>query len=161
MKTPIKLLLAVIITSLCSQATAQESISEEEMPFTVLKWFYDQYPNTAGAIWNKDEREERTTYTSSFEFKEKKYKTTYNSKGKRIVELMYLESTPINLTNFLHDRFGQFKLKKVAQKTIFPSGKVSYVAKIKSKEEGVQEVEYDEHDESSSTNANQIAVSDN
>lgn len=158
MKTTTKLFLVLIIATFSLSTNAQESVLEEDMPFTVLKWFYDHYPNTENAIWRKEESQGEIIYTASFKFEDQNFKTTYNSNGIRVEELMYLDSAPINLTNFLHDRFGQFKLKKIAKKTIFPSEETSYIAKIKSKEEGMNEIEYDD---SSSTMINQVAVSDN
>ncbi|MEO1256691.1 MAG: hypothetical protein AAFY41_17650, partial [Bacteroidota bacterium] len=67
-------------------------------------------------------------------------------------------SAPIAITNYLYDRLDQFKLKEVIRKTIFPSKEVSYIAKVKSKTEGLQEIEISESEINVS---DQLATSNN
>ena len=134
-------------------ATAQSEISEDDMSISILKWFYDHYPNAITSKWIKDEKENQVKFTVFFQFKEKNYQTIYSGKGKRIVEYSSIDSEPIHLTNYLYERFDQFKVKKISLKKVFPSGKTSYFVKVKTKSEGIQEIELDQ----STFSNNQIA----
>lgn len=139
-------------------ATAQQSIPEEDISMTVLKWFYDHYPNAENAIWKQHETN-NNMYKVAFSFEKQQYEATYDKKGKRRSDLVYLDIAPIDLTNFLYEQFDQFKYRKVAKKTIYPTGDVSYITTVKSKKEGIQELVLEENT-ISFTLVSQVAVSD-
>ena len=149
--------IAILICSSLG-SNAQAIIQEEDVSITVLKWFYDHYPNSETIRWTQEKTDGNQVFTVKFNFEGKEFQTSYNQKGKRISELAYLDTPPISVTNFLYERFDKFKLRNVAKKTLFISKEVSYVVVVKSKMEGVQEIELDEN---STTVINQVAVSDN
>ena len=153
MRAPTTLLAFLVFAFCCLQAKAQNEIPEEDISISILKWYYDQYPNANTVRWKLEENKGENEYTVFFVFKGKNLETVYNAKGKRLAEYSPVESTPINLTNYLYERFDQFKVKKVTQKKLFPSEKISYVVMVKSKSEGLQEVEVDEK----TFNGNQLA----
>ncbi len=144
MKITTTLLTAIFIVFCCTQLNAQNEIQEDDISISILKWYYDQYPNATTVRWGLDKNSVKSDYTVSFIFKGQNLQAIYSSQGKRLAELRPIESTPINLTNYLYEQFDQFKVKKVSKKTLFPSEKVSYIVKVKSKSEGLQEIEVDE-----------------
>ncbi|MEO1255032.1 MAG: hypothetical protein AAFY41_09125, partial [Bacteroidota bacterium] len=78
----------ILISSCFSEMNAQEPVLEEDISFSILKWFYDDYPKSTETSWVKNEAEGKTTYTVSFLFKEREHVVTYNLKGKREAELL-------------------------------------------------------------------------
>lgn len=133
--------LLLTCTIYCS---AQTEITEEEVSFNVVKWFYNHYPNAQETSWLQ--LNEGKEFHVTFLFEEKQYESIYSLTGKKIQEIVYLESTPINIMNELYDRFGQFKIKSVVKKTSFPSKDVIYLTKIKSKGKKEQEIAFDENE---------------
>lgn len=152
------ILLIILICGASTHLNAQNVIQEEEISIGILKWHYDNYPNAKSTEWVKNEVEGTIEYSVTFQFEDQNYTSIYFPNGKRKEEFLYLEIAPIDLTNFLYDRFSQFKLKKLIRKTTFPSKKVSYLLQVKSKKEGTQELELEE---STLKILNQVVLSDN
>ena len=134
-----------LLVAICYSSVAQKTVEEDELSFSVLSGLYENYPNVQSAVWRENQTKLGAQYQVSFEFEKQRYKVILDSRGKRIGELRYLSSTPIDIINVLYEQFDQFKIKEVAVKTVFPSKEKSYIATIKGKSFGIQNIELDEN----------------
>lgn len=120
-------------------------ILEDDIDFKVLKWHYDKYPHTTTewkvvAVKGKGER-----FLASFAFNSLPTKVLYSENGVRIIENSDLtKNVPVSLIHYLDDMYAKYKVLSFTRLTRFePEEITSYTMEVKSKEAGLQVIEFD------------------
>lgn len=145
MKTSISILATFLFLSISFQSSSQTAVAEKNISFSILKWFYNDYPNADQRTWKEEVEDGEKRYYVSFKFEDSKYETIYDTDGKRVEEIHYVETPPIDLTNTLYNTFDNFKIKEVAKKTKFSTKEEAFIVTLKIKGEGEKELVFDDN----------------
>ena len=122
----IKIAMIVLVLGIVStnQVNAQ-TISEDELSITVLKWFYNHYDNPVLPTWEKVASESNEEmYKVSFGYNGDDYVAIYSKNGKRAYEnIVYnKKQRPVSLIDFAETNYEKFKVLDIVKHTNFEYG---------------------------------------
>lgn len=143
------LIIKLIITGFscflfCGYLPAQQKvISEDDVSFEVLKWHFHYYPKSESLQWVELGE---GLLKSRVNFEGKIVSTIYNTSGRRLMEEVDLTNdVPVTITYYLDDRYEKYKVQSFVKLTDFAQERVAYRMSVKSKERGVENLEFDEN----------------
>lgn len=138
-------LIFLILTTAISVFAQDEIIPEENIDFTITKWFYSQYPKSTKVIWSKvNSATTKERVQVKFYFEEQNMSAIYNVDGVRILETREVKQTPISLVNHIYENYEKAKIRSVKKKVDFTSDRITYEMNVKSKSKGLESLVFDE-----------------
>lgn len=117
------LLLAVV--ALASTSLNAQSISENDVPFTIQKWYFSKYPGAHEVEWMKTKSQSgEQLYQADFEYEDQQVIAVYNEKGKQVYEnLEYKKGdSPLPIVDHATSNYEKFKIVGVHKHTNFYYG---------------------------------------
>lgn len=114
------ILLFAIAGILSFSATAQQELTEDDIPLNVLSWFYQHYENPTNVEWSKVDRNGKEHLQASFKDNGNLVISIYNDNGE-IQEESSLEekpSLPESMSAYAQAKYGKTKaisLRKITK----------------------------------------------
>lgn len=138
----VKLLIVGCFFGMVSMAEAQQ-MEEAEVPFEILKWHFNHYPNSESQSWqNLNDH----ALVAEFTFKEGSYRTVYLMDGKRLSEEMDMtKNIPLSIQYYLDDKYGKYKVQNFTKVTNFSEEQTYYTMGLKTKANPEEKLSFDEH----------------
>ena len=127
-------------------ATAQtRAISEEDLEFNFLKWHYAEYPKTV-VSWESLSIGGEEFFRGTFDFEGRETIVLYKTDGRIIQEEADLtKNVPVSLLHYLDDFYLKYKVLSFTRITDYQSDDTSFKMEIKSKENGIEILEFDKN----------------
>ncbi|MEP0368846.1 MAG: hypothetical protein ABJN36_20545 [Cyclobacteriaceae bacterium] len=127
-------------------ATAQtQAISEDDLEFNFLKWHYAKYPKTT-VSWESLGIGGEEFLRGTFDFEGFEMKVLYKTDGRVIQEEADLsKNVPVSLLHYLDDFYLKYKVLSFTRITDMQSDDISFKMEIKSKENGIEILEFDKN----------------
>ncbi|MEO9473947.1 MAG: hypothetical protein ABJG41_00365 [Cyclobacteriaceae bacterium] len=127
-------------------ATAQtRAISEDDLEFNFLKWHYAEYPKTT-VSWESLRIGGEEFFRGTFDFEGYEMRVLYKTDGRMLQEEAdLLKNVPVSLLHYLDDFYLKYKVMSFTRITDFQSDDISFKMEIKSKENGIEILEFDKN----------------
>ncbi len=139
------LIVAILFLISLPSISQVSDIVEDDIDFKLLKWHYSKYPKTT-AMWKVLKVQgQPDVYQANFVFQSYQTIVLYTHEGEIIEEEVDLSSNvPVSILAYLDDFYLKYKVNSYVRITDFKSdSEVTYEMKIKSKERGVELIEFD------------------
>ncbi|MFY0687320.1 MAG: hypothetical protein JXQ90_09150 [Cyclobacteriaceae bacterium] len=139
------LLLTLVVFAQISIAQTQSVVDDLDVPTIVAQNHFVKYPNCEVDEWSKlIDSKEATTFQAEFTFRKKSMYAYYDKDGKQLSEWIALTHIPKTVNGFIDEQHPKFKLNAYCYVTDYVKEKVFFVARIKSKQTGFEDIFFDE-----------------
>ncbi len=122
--TKTSLLLCAFVVLAISTGRAQQ-ISEDEVPFTVQKWYFNNYPGSHEVTWMKTNSQSgELLYQADFEYDDQNVIAVFNSSGKQVYENLefHKKELPGPILDHATSNYGKFKVVAIHKHTNYYYG---------------------------------------
>ncbi|RED92813.1 hypothetical protein [Marinoscillum furvescens] len=119
------------------------TISEDDVSFEILKWHFHYYPKSESLQWVELGE---GLLKAQVAFEGNVVSIIYNVSGKRLMEEVDLtDNIPVTVSYYLDERYEKYKVQSFIKYTDFSQDRIAYRMKLKSKQKGAEDLEFDEN----------------
>lgn len=142
-KTLMIAVFSVFTIAISQQASAQQTILEDDVSFNILKWHFHHYPQSTTSQWYALGE---GLLKVECVFGNNQISVLYNPKGNRLTEEVDMtKSLPVSIEYLLDEKYEKYKIQDFIKVTNFESEMIIYNLTVKTKERGVINMKFDEH----------------